>query len=239
MRLLLALLLLAGSMSPQQVIVAKKKAGYATPAIVQECPSTDTTPRNNGATDHLDMACASDTTLHNSLLCWAQGDDATTNTLSIADTASDSYTAIAGPTRMGGIVFYLWLAPDIAVQVGNVITVTDSAGTSDLYGHCGEFSGLTTTNSFDQTASANGLDSGNAPSTTVATELVLGIGRGGNGGTAPTVGPGYNLIASTNSGSRNPAWEYRVVTSIGTYNATFATGTSLNTAVFTLKAKGL
>lgn len=164
--------------------------------------------------------------------------------LSISDTCGastnyDTWTNLVNAASDGnGGVWSAWVAYNIKAcnSGGSGVTTTITAtGGGTVYTSFGEFTGFKTSG-FDQgPATAAGLTSGSV-TTSCAHEMQVGVTVGGNGGTAPVAAGGSTLIANTNTGSRNPGWEYKVLSSTGSVSSSFTSGTgTLETSVLTFE----
>lgn len=142
--------------------------------------------------------------------------------LSVADTNLDTFTPVAGPTSAGGIRPWgeIWCGQMNATNASEVFTITSSIK-ENMGGMVEVFSGAWI---LDQHASATGgsgtsASSGNTPTTTQASELLIGYITGqSSGGFTITAGSGWTG-AQTPSGWTGTL-EYQTVSATGAYAAT-------------------
>jgi predicted secreted protein len=145
---------------------------------------------------------------------------ASNSTISLSDTLGNTYTSLGkveeGVLSASGEIFYC-----IANSSGaNTVTATYSSG-SGIALHVAEFSGVSAVDQNAVTNDQTGTAADSGPVTTAfADELLLGwlIASG-----APTAGTGWTLLSSQGATLRS-ALEYQIVSSTGTYDATFTLG---------------
>jgi len=153
-------------------------------------------------------------------------------TITVTDTLGNTYAGSGGTAgdvtnNTAGFQTYLYSAHNSA---GGANTVTLAiSGTGRIWMNIAEYSGLATSSTLDQTASATGasaaIDSGATATTTQASELVIGVG-GSNVDNTFTLGTGFSNLNVAAAGTNRVAMEGQVVSSTGTYNGTFTILTS-------------
>ncbi len=157
----------------------------------------------------------------------------TTQTVSIADTAGNSYiSAVSQAQNTDGHQIHLFYAKNVGGGA-NTVTATFSASNNHPWLAIYELSGLSATAPLDQTASAQGNSSSVSTGATTATqnanEFVF-VGAGFNSpsfkGTV-SAGAGYTL-GQQNTNTSRAATEYQTVSSTGSYTGTFALSGSAN-----------
>lgn len=217
----------AGNIGAWNGLVSPGSVSYFTPVFVQHGAAA-----SNTATAQADTLPSSVTAGNTIIVFQYCTFTSGTHTLSITDSASQSYTAAVAQTAVAGGNFALWEFDNSAA--GSIaVTVHSSSACDRLYNFQVEVSHL---NGFDQgPATATGLTSNNITSTTPG--ILFGLLTGGDGGTVPSPGTGYTIIDRSNTGAWNPGWEYQIVASAGTYNAVFtaATGT-VQSSIVAIKA---
>jgi hypothetical protein len=161
-------------------------------------------------------AFASNNTLGNAIIV-ACGGTGSSYTLSVSDSAGNSYTPVTTQTGTSLGVQIFWCSSCKAGS--NTVTVTASTSITYLYVACHEYSGLAGT--VDQTLSATGssgtLMSVGPVTTTHANELLFCAAMPGSGISA--AGSGYTLRQSA-SMSGDAGTEDQLVATIGSYSAT-------------------
>jgi chitodextrinase len=185
--------------------------GSATPAFVQERDSQITSGRT------VQVAFRSSTTAGNLIVAYVVWDN--TGSVSLADSAGNSYVSAVGPTRWSGSRYssQIFYAKNIK---GGADTLTGSFASrirsfGTVYVH--EYSGLDPTAPLDMKAAATGasgsLNSGSA-ATANAVELLFAAGV--SAGTVGPPGAGYTARATPHGDMTMD----KVVSAQGTYNAT-------------------
>jgi hypothetical protein len=150
----------------------------------------------------------------------------TSQTVTLSDTAGNAYVeAVAQVQDTDGSQVHLFYAMNIAGAAANTVTATFSSTNNHPWLAIYEFNGLSTTNPLDQTASAQANStapsSGATPTTTSANELVFAaMGLPANYSGTQTAGSGYTLLQN-DTASSPAANESMLVTSTGSYTATF------------------
>ncbi len=170
---------------------------------------------------------SSNTTAGNTLIFACQNNAPTDNLTSITDVEGNTWTRIilAGP---GGFWLYAFAAANIVGGTTNALTINGGAVCVRAWYH--EFSGLASSLTIDGTAkSASGNSTTCSPgtlTTTNAVDLIFGVGMS-NAGTVGGQAPGYTV--GTTSSSEDSEW--KAVSSTGTYDPFFTTGSSLWTCI--------
>lgn len=237
MRFLLSLLLLAGALSPQQIIIAKKKVGgapvFVGSAQVDNIFDTTCVVTRNGvsAGNHLVLVLSSN--MSSDVITGVSG----TNTYSrITNTLHSN----------AGITLVVYKAENSAA--GNeTVTVSLSASKSM---NCAllEYSGVLTSGSLDQSASGHNAgstatDGDASPSVTTTTnnQLIIGVITETSGaGTSFVAGTGFTLRAN---GTIGTAYHNVVIDKVqaaaGSISATWTADNSANynTAIATFKSQ--
>ena len=145
--------------------------------------------------------------------------NATSNVVSVTDTAGNAYQLAAPTTRSGGAISQAVYYAKNIVAGTNTVTVTFNTATPYVDVRIAEYTGLDRVNPLDVSASAGG--SGAQPNsgsvtTGSATELIVGAGT--TTGQFTGAGSGYTSRIITVPDA--DILEDRVVTSTGSYNAT-------------------
>jgi fibronectin type 3 domain-containing protein len=141
---------------------------------------------------------------------------------SVADSRGNTYVRAVGPTVASGFATQsIYYAPNIASAAANAnsVTVTFSAAVPFADIRVAEYSGVTSLNPVDAVAASqgNGTLSDSGPlSTSNATDLLVA----GNMVSSTTTGPGASFTSRVITNPDADILEDRVVTSVGTYNAT-------------------
>ena len=155
-----------------------------------------------------------------------------TQTVTLADSAGNTYIeAVAQLQTVDGSQSHLFYAKNI-LGAPNTVKATFSSNNNHPWLAVFEYRGLNTSNPLDQTAHALGTsttpNSGPTPITTSATELVFsGLQLAFNYTGTETAGSGYTLVESDRASS--PAsTESMVVTTTGSYSATYTLSSSAN-----------
>ena len=116
---------------------------------------------------------------------------------SVADSRGNTYTRAVGPTAGSGLQQSIYYAKNIAAG-SNTVTVTFNKAATLPDIRILEYSGLSTSNPLDVTASGTGsgqsANSGSA-STTSSNELIFGAGT--TAGTFNVAGPGFTTVIFT------------------------------------------
>ncbi len=150
----------------------------------------------------------------------------------ITDTLHNSYSlALSRIQTTDGHEVALFYAVSSA-SGANTVTATFPASNNHPYVAINEYIGVRTTNPLDRTMSAQGSsnspNSGSTATTTNANELVVaGMGLPSSYTGTEALGAGFSNLQMNNSGSA-AADESMIVSAIGTYNGTFALGSSAN-----------
>ena len=135
---------------------------------------------------------------------------------SVVDSRGNTYTRAVGPTAGSGLQQSIYYAKNIAAGSNTVTATFNKAATlPDI--RILEYSGLSTSNPLDVTASATGsgqsANSGSA-STTSSNELIFGAGT--TAGTFSVAGPGFTTVMFTPDSDNA---EQMLVSSTGSYSA--------------------
>lgn len=187
----------------------------------------------NGVTSHA-VAFSSSVTGHNTIVV-AVGWSGPSITASVTDSAGNTYSSAVGPTSMptSGFAQQVFYAAD--VTGGNItVTVTYSASTVDSRVAIHEL-GNVNKDPLDATSFSTGISGPptSGPATTsFANELLFGWSLSQIGTKADT-GAGFTELESVG----NEATEYKIVSSTGSYAATFtSTGGDWAAQLATFKA---
>jgi hypothetical protein len=157
----------------------------------------------------------------------------TSQTVTLSDIAGNAYVqAVKQPQNADNSQSYLFYAKSISGAAANTVTATFSSTNNHPWLAIYEFSGLSTTNPLDKTASAQGKSaapsSGPTPTTTSANELVFGAnGLPSTYSGTQTAGSGFTMLEK-DTGSSRAGNELMLVTSTGSYSATFTVSSSPN-----------
>jgi hypothetical protein len=163
--------------------------------------------------------------VNNTVLVALVFQDTNNPTVTVTDTAANTYTNNADVTDSGTNRTIVFSAPvTTALAVNGTITMHFSASTSYISASAFQVSGLILVSNVDQTATASGtaaaMSSGTAATTTQAGQLLFGaFGSYVNG--TPTFTPETGWTALTNEVVLLGIYpEYRIVTATGAYAAT-------------------
>jgi hypothetical protein len=155
-----------------------------------------------------------------------------TQTVALADSAGNPYIEAVGQLQTSdGSQSHLFYAKNI-LGAPNTVTATFSSTNSHPWLAVFEYRGLNTSSPLDQTSHALGSsttpNSGVTPTTSSATELVFsGLQLAYNYQGTETAGSGYTLVQS-DTGSSPASTESMVVTTKGSYSATYTLSSSAN-----------
>jgi hypothetical protein len=145
--------------------------------------------------------------------------NATSNVVSVTDTAGNAYQLAAPTTRSGGAISQAVYYAKNIVAGSNTVTVTFNTATPYVDVRIAEYTGLDRVNPLDVTASAGGTsaqpDSG-AVTTGAARALIVGAGTT----TSQFTGAGSGYTSRIITQPDRDILEDRAVTSSGSYNAT-------------------
>jgi glucose/arabinose dehydrogenase/PKD repeat protein len=188
----------------------------STPAFVQVNAATPQTNQSQVRVTYANPQQAG----HTNILAigW---NNATSNLASVTDSAGNVYHAAAGTTRGTALSQAIYYATNIKASAGgaNIVTVTFNTAAPFVDIRAMEYSGLDPVNPVDATRSAVGTSasaaSGAIP-TTSASDLIFAAGMTNGGFSAPGGGFTSRIITRPNLDIA----EDRLVTSIGSYNAT-------------------
>ena len=156
---------------------------------------------------------------------------------SIADTAGNSYTFIRR-LRNGAVTLEAWYAKSITGNASNVVTVTYTGSIAERSVIVLQYSGCDKTSPLDQWDSATGSSStptSDNETTTLADEVLV-AGANLLNSKDYTAGANYTLRVETDTPYAGA--EDRIVSSIGTYNATFSLSGSTNWVIILATFKG-
>ena len=135
---------------------------------------------------------------------------------SVVDSRGNTYTRAVGPTAGSGLQQSIYYAKNIAAG-SNTVTVTFNKAATLPDIRILEYSGLSTSNPLDVTASGTGsgqsASSGSA-TTTSSSELVFGAGT--TAGTFSVAGPGFTTVMFTPDSDNA---EQKLVSGTGSYSA--------------------
>jgi hypothetical protein len=185
----------------------------ATPDFVQTANSVPQTPQTTVTTAFPQPQRAGD--LNVVVIGW---DNTTSNVVSVSDSAGNSYQVAAPTKRSSSNSQAIYYAKNIAAGA-NTVTVTLSGATPYVDVRIAEYSGLDPVDPLDATSSGSGTgnqpDSGSV-TTTTSTELLVGAGTT----TGFFSGSGSGFTTRVITSPDGDILQDRVVTSIGSYNAT-------------------
>jgi len=156
-----------------------------------------------------------------------------TQTVTLSDSAGNTYIqAVAQVQNSDGSQVHLFYAKNTLGASANTVTATFSSTNNHPWLAIYEYKGLNTTNPLDQVASAQGSgstpNSGATPTTTSGNELVFGaMGLAASYSGTQTVGSGFSFLEQ-DTASSPAANESMLVTSTGSYTATFTLSGSPN-----------
>ena len=149
------------------------------------------------------------------------------------DSAGNTYIQAAAQVQNAdGSQVHLFYAKNILGAAANTVTATFSSTNNHPCLAIYEFKGLSTTNPLDQTATAQGNgstpSSGATPTTTSANELVFGaMGLASTYSGSQTAGSGFTMLEN-DTASSPAATEFMLVTSTGSYTASFTLSSNPN-----------
>ena len=152
-------------------------------------------------------------------------------TATLTDSAGNTYVqAVSQVQNSDGTQLRLYYARNILGGV-NTVKATITTTSYHLWLAVYEYKGLSTTSPLDQTSSAQGRSAapttGATPTTTSANELIFaGFGFPSPTSASQSAGTGYTLLQRDRTGAG--ATESKLVTSTGSYTATFNLGSSVN-----------
>jgi hypothetical protein len=155
-----------------------------------------------------------------------------TQTVTLTDSLGNVYVQAAAQVQNSdGSQIHLFYAKNI-LGAADTVTATFSATNNHPWLAIYEYTGLSTTNPLDQTASAQGnvanLSIGPTGVTTTAKELVFaGFGFPASFNGTQTVGAGFTMLQNDTSTSPG-ATESMLVNATGSYTATFTVSSSIN-----------
>ncbi len=154
-------------------------------------------------------------------------------TVTLSDSAGNTYIQAAAQVQNAdGSQVHLFYAKNILGAAANTVTATFSSTNNHPFLAIDEFKGLSTTNPLDQTATAQGNgstpSSGATPTTTSANELVFGaMGLASTYSGSQTAGSGFTMLEN-DTASSPAATEFMLVTSTGSYTASFTLSSNPN-----------
>lgn len=168
-----------------------------------------------------------------------------TSTMSVTDTAGNTWTQVGGYVTSSGDRFAMFYSPGASSVTS--VTATWSGGISATVPVVViEFSGVATGTPLDSnaanpatssgTTSATSITSGSLSTSTATDVLIFGVGLGVSetGMTADTV-HGYTLPAGGTTSNQRATITYKIVSSLQSASTTFVnfnTGTSTRTSIF-------
>jgi len=147
-------------------------------------------------------------------------------TVTLTDSAGNTYVqAVAQVQNSDGSQVHLFYAKNILSASANTVTATFSSTNNHPWLAIYEFKGLSTTNPLDQAASTQGSgstpNSGATPTTTSGNELVFGaMGLASTYSNTQTTGSGFTMLEN-DIGTSPAANEFMLVSSTGSYTASF------------------
>lgn len=153
-------------------------------------------------------------------------------TTSVTDNATtpNTYTLIAAVSgATGGTYQAIYWSKITTAKASPTVTVNYNSAATNGNLVVQYFNGFTATPTIDQTklqanASSTTVTSGASSSTTVAAELVVGIGMYVSTATTFTLGAGYTNLTAQNTTNASVALESKVVAATGAQTATFTLG---------------
>lgn len=193
----------------------------------------------DGSSGATSIACTmpGNTTAGNFIVCGVTAEN----------TTESNFSSISDATTSGTRRASTWVTNDsqgaVIFDIQNITAKTTPTITASLAGSyayrgivCQEFSGVATSNAFDvgtvqaqdgAGTSTDAVSSGSTASTAQANELLVGCSVNSSGVATLTAGTNYTLI-DQNVTNLTHACEYRVVSSTGTYAATFTANNNDN-----------
>jgi hypothetical protein len=138
----------------------------------------------------------------------------------VTDTLGNTYVSLGQVEDVSGgpTSDLLWCVSN--GSGANTVSVSYTSG-SGLALHVAEFSGVSYLDQNAASSDNTGTSADSGPVTTnVANELLIGALCASG---APTVGSGWTLL-STQGATIRSSWEYQIVSSTGTYDATYTIG---------------
>jgi methionine-rich copper-binding protein CopC len=156
----------------------------------------------------------------------------TTQTVTVSDTAGNSYSQAASQVQSGdGHQIHLFYAPNVKAGA-NTVTATFSGTNTHPWLSVYEYSGLSTANPLDKTAAAQGSSStpssGATAATSSANELLFsGLGLPSGSSTTVTAGSTYTLMQQdASSGGSRAATQGATASAAGAYAGSFTLSAS-------------
>jgi hypothetical protein len=157
----------------------------------------------------------------------------TDQTVSVTDTAGNTYTEAVGQVTSAGYQGHLFYAANIAAGA-NTVTATFSSTNNHPWLAIYEYSGLSPANPLDQTAAAEGSSTaptcGPTAATTSANELVFaGLSLATDATVIVTPGAGFNMeLQDTIANGSRAATEDQLLTATGSVSGAFTVSYSTN-----------
>jgi hypothetical protein len=201
------------------------ESGFATPALVQATNLSQTTGSTivkafatNNTAGNMIMACAEETL------------SSTAVTFSFSDSQNNTYHYL-GNSQNSDVSHYFRCAYAYNINSGsNTVTVTFNATPVRSALVIAEYSGLVSASDpldvYSQAIGNPGPANSGSNTTTIATELIAAVDW--MSGTSET-GPGSGFTTASNTSTNETVWaEYKIVTSTGSYNATWQSTSSQN-----------
>lgn len=197
----------------------------------------------DGATGKTTVAndTALNTTTGNLLVACVTHWDDVDAVVSIADTAGNTYVKADSIQAGGNYNSEIWYAKNITGNANNITTATFGAGTSNYPAICvSEYSGADPTAPLDDTATAttSGATTHSSGNMTASTDDAVIIGSFCSSAVENfTKGTGFTDIRSDITWVYD-YYEYKIISSSGTYVADATTGTTTDTAIVGAIFKG-
>ena len=202
--------------SADQSYTASFTAPSAAPGFVQVAASTPQTRQTTVSTSLPNAETAGDLNVVVIGL-----DNATSNIVTVTDSAGNSYQPAAPIKRSAGNSQAIYYARNILPGLFNTVTVTLNTSTPYVDVRVAEYFGLDPTNPLDVTASGSGKTTApNSGSATTTSRVELLVGGGTTMGSFISPGSGFTSRIITSPDA--DILEDRVVSAAGSYSATAA-----------------
>lgn len=170
-------------------------------------------------------------TAGNLMIAIAEADVVAQNGITIADNKGNTWARLISTALAATFDLEIWYSVLTTGGSGYNITATDNGGGVDSLIIAEEWSGNASSSAQDVSKGATGtattaLDSGvSVASTAQANEVVIGAGVA-SGNVTMTAGSGYSNLTKVNTTFSTLAFESKIVSAIGTQQATMTSGTA-------------
>ena len=176
------------------------------------------------------------TPVNGNLIVVASRVSATGRTVTVTDDGTNTYTQARSQVQTtSAYELFVHYAMNITGVAAHTVTVAISGAAAGITFTLHEYSGAAIQSALDQVNSgqldtSTALDSGNVTINT-SNQLIFGAGAA-SGGRTFTLGTNFSNLASSPSaaGTQRQAGEDRIVSTTGTYSATFSLNTTANWA---------